>query len=173
MFRRKSLLHCVGSRDKTRAIRLENKWLYSLSHLAGPAGMWSKSRVMRGNPECLEENHKGTRPKSCDLSFLKKMGLLGRAFVSLPGVVKEQWIYFRSFIVTGYCYCLDALTERRGFATCGLSTTCNLSLIVHFICVTPPNPLSIKCLMLWIKLAIAWNFSQPPFRFYSPRPHAF
>ena len=46
---------------------------------------------------------------------------------------------------------------------------CLVLVIIHFIQVTLLNPKSINCWMLWIKLTVAWDFSPPLFRLYSPR----
>ena len=120
--------------------------------------------MCEGNSECLWENRKRTRRKSWDLGFFKKSELLLEyAFMFLPGVAKQAWIYFRLLITTGPCSGLHASVEMH---VCHVWPVCHMQLAlvtVHFVRVTPTNTPSINCRMVWIKLANVWSFSQPHF----------
>jgi hypothetical protein len=88
--------------------------------------------------------------------FLQTTGLfLGCVFMALPGVAaRSEFTSDCSLVLSGYCYLFMCLYGKPCFCLVWL-----VLVTVHFPQVAPLRSQSIKCLMLWIKLAIAWGFS--------------
>lgn len=101
--------------------------------------------------------------------FLQKPGIvLGLCFHACPGCSRQEWVYFRLFISCGYRYLFICLCFRPMKL---ISHVWLALVIVHFIHVILLNPQSINCLMFWIKVAIAWDFSTPHYCLLSSRSH--
>lgn len=82
--------------------------------------------------------------------FLQNTELILKCIsMPLPGIL--EWVYFRLFITPDYCCLCTCLYGKHVFAMCCLSTTCSLPLwlYTYFTYMTPLDPQSINCLMLW------------------------
>lgn len=118
--------------------------------------MWEHSPRMQPceNSKCLWENSRKTRQESCDLRFFNvELTVHGIWFHTPPRYSRWEWVWFKVFITTGYCYLFISLYGK----TC--LNCMHLVLVVVDFTHGILNLGSINFLRLWIMSTIAWDFS--------------
>ena len=125
----------------------------------------------RGNLSAVRK-HQANKTRVFDLISSKPWNCSWNVLVC-PSQLLWMWVVcFRLFITAVHWYLFICLYRKTWFCHVQLAHHLWLALvIVHFTQVTLFNPLSINCLMLWIKLAIAWDFNRPHFWSLFPRVH--
>lgn len=104
---------------------------------------------------------KDIRQKPCHLCFSLTWVVRGMCFCAPPG-----WVGFRMPIILPVTIQNDVSKQELFFrlpqSSCDLAFGSVYSLNSSELCsMTLPNPQNTKCLMPWIKMPIAWDFSLP------------
>lgn len=97
--------------------------------------------------------------------FQKHRIILRLCFCVPPKYSRKRWVYFKLFITIGYCslfLCLYGNTMWLAqYMQCTLPASCGCPCDSTLYTVSPFDSQRMNCLMLWIKLAIAWGFRLP------------
>lgn len=109
------------------------KWNYEMCWKNMDEG-WSSGRRL------LSACKKTTRNVSCDLILLKTQNCFWNVFCAPFGYIREVWVYFSC------CYSIKTFFWHEW-----------LVLVIEKLTSMILNSQTINYLMLWIKLAIAWN----------------
>ena len=115
-----------------------------------PVGTQWMNVAVWGEFWVLVKNSKKIRLESYDLSFLKIIDLyLECVFMLFPGVTEPSEFTLAIFI------------HKAVWKNVFIYHLWLVLVILYFTPVFPLNSKSKKCLMLWVILAIAWDFSLP------------
>lgn len=137
-------------------------WPVCIQHWWNTVQEWSLVRFL----SACEKTHKFSCLVTSPLTsaFSKLYNCSWKGFCDPPlqmeclGVSLLQNIHYNWI-----CYLFMCLYDKMWFCYVQLALHIHIAhVIVHFTHVTDPlSPQSIHCLMLWVKLAISWDLSQP------------